>query len=310
VTVPAGGAKATRLHPAGTLDLLPVPKLHTMSCVVPDFVRAAVRDLTGPAPVWLPTAGGRSGAGTACTSGPAGVFVKWADPGDDVVAGQLAAEAAALRAVAGVPRVPELLHHDPGVPVLVTTRAMPLRRRRWAEQDWWMAQQTMAALQHRMVPGVPSVQSWRAFRDRGPDLPDVVARRLGRHTGVLVAGYERMRTWSATGAVTCHADTHPGNWVLTAAGPYLVDFGSVATGPAGFDAAFLAAHLAGDPLQRLERLRRSGADRELVAVVAAACAVRLAVGLGDRRADWRDWCRRYWPAVFTFARVAAFPRRI
>jgi Ser/Thr protein kinase RdoA (MazF antagonist) len=114
-----------------------------------------------------------------------------------------------------------------------------------AEADWHAVGQMVAnvhALPADAVPSgypTPPAESFpwwdfdRLLADVGGDLD--AAARAG-----LVAAIERHRGWTVgADRVVCHGDVHPGNVVMTAAGPVLLDWDLLCSGPPGWDHAML-----------------------------------------------------------------------
>jgi len=255
---------------------------------------------------------GLSGASCAIVkSGRTELFVKWLNPSAGrEAAGMLACEARAYARVAAVPDIPALVAFDAGVLITRAVTANPLAC--WDAQTLRRAGGTLKALSQVGGSGLARVQDRPRFRD----LPQagrtaVVAatrgdRALARY---LLACYDGMCAWpDGEDDVTCHGDAHPGNWILTGAGPALIDLGHLALGPAGFDEAFLATYLNAPTRARLAWLRAAGVDFTLAATVAGACCVRVAlrlVPLEDPSPPGRAWATQIWPATLGLARALA-----
>ena len=85
-------------------------------------------------------------------------------------------------------------------------------------------------------------------------LPEVSSPRARVNRDVLVAAHERHRWWYATARrgrlVLCHGDVHPGNVLVDATGPVLIDWDLLCVGPSEWDHAALAtwtARWGGEP---------------------------------------------------------------
>ena len=274
-----------------------------------------VAALTGPGPVsWVLTAQGNGAeltGGFACAiarCAQAQLFVKWTKNG--LPADDLAREAGNLARVASVPGVAHLVAFDAAAAVLVTQAVTPDPSARWDAATLGAAAATLAALALLDTTGLPRVQDWSEFEDRGArsasSAVELLAATGGDHAlaAYLLNCYDQVRAWPSGPAVACHADPHPGNWVLTATGPVLVDFETLATGPAGFDAAFLAAYLNVAAPVRLAWLAVAGVDAAVAATVAGACATRMGWALrsGEGQAHPGEPAGR-WPKDVEMAAV-------
>ncbi|MCU1396273.1 MAG: hypothetical protein JWM34_4701 [Ilumatobacteraceae bacterium] len=75
-------------------------------------------------------------------------------------------------------------------------------------------------------------------------LGDAVSDLQRTNRDLLVAAYERHRWWDAAARhqplVLCHGDVHPGNVLVTADGPTLIDWDLLCVGPPEWDHAALA----------------------------------------------------------------------
>jgi hypothetical protein len=103
---------------------------------------------------------------------------------------------------------------------------------------------TVHALDRAVVPAgyplpSPSGFPWWDFdamlADVGPDIDEPALRGLR-------ASIERHRGWDdfdQSAAVVCHGDVHPGNVLMTADGPVLLDWDLMCRAPAGWDHAML-----------------------------------------------------------------------
>jgi aminoglycoside phosphotransferase (APT) family kinase protein len=268
----------------------------------PDDVLAAVRTISPGTKALHVVATGLSGANAAFTEEPPELFLKWPGRGDLDTARELAREAENLARVSGLPGIAQLVHYDPGLALLLTERVRPDPAAVWDDRAWELATHTLRALRRTPTDGLGRVSDWKAFRDRGPQT--LAALRESTHgddalSHRLLRCYDTARTFPPAGV--CHGDCHPGNWLLTPAGPTLVDFGHMAAGPAGFDEAFLLAHLEAPAHTRLAWLEKADVDMAVAAAVVGACAARLAVGRGSDSARWREWCDARWPVAVSLA---------
>jgi Ser/Thr protein kinase RdoA (MazF antagonist) len=113
------------------------------------------------------------------------------------------------------------------------------------EPDWREVGRMVAAVHgmaHEDVPGgypVPPAESFPWWRF--DDLLDEVADELDGAARVgLAAAIDRHRGWWVdVERVVCHGDVHPGNVVVTADGPVLLDWDLLCSGPRGWDHAML-----------------------------------------------------------------------
>jgi len=176
----------------------------------------------------------------------------------------------------------------------------------WGVQALHKAGGTLAALSQVDGSGLARVQNWKAFQDVGAAGGAAVLHAVGYDRGLaayLTECHYALQAWPDTANVACHGDPHPGNWVLTASGPTLIDLGHLALGPPGYDPAFLVTHLNLPVASRVAWLEAVGCDPQLASVVVGARAARLARGLGpDGTPRWRGWCLQQWGPALDLAR--------
>jgi hypothetical protein len=238
-------------------------------------------------------------------AGRAVVFAKWADDASARPARELGVESAHLDRVQGLDRVAAKLGFDPVVPLLLTAYVEPDPGAVWDDHAWALATTTLTSLRSAASYDLGSVGDWTAFRAPLGDVLAAVTARSGdaRLATALTECYRRFggytyghdRAAPVVTPVLCHTDAHPGNWVLTAHGPVLVDFGRLALGPAGFDEVFLLAHLDAPLALRLRWLATATVTADVAIVVAGASAARLALGTTSSNPAWSAWCRHLWP---------------
>lgn len=114
-----------------------------------------------------------------------------------------------------------------------------------AEPDWRAIGQMVATVHSLPESAIPADYpvppgerfAWWQFDDLLAELDDALddAARSG-----LVRTIERHRRWAdGVERVVCHGDVHPGNVVMTADGPVLIDWDLMCLGPIGWDHAML-----------------------------------------------------------------------
>ena len=139
-----------------------------------------------------------------------------------------------------MPARPDAYEHA-GLAVTAWQRLRPVA----ADPDW-RAVGAMVAHVHQLDPAELPVDypcppctsfPWWRFDELLAELGPLIDEpaRSG-----LVAAVDRYRGWEAIGPWTvCHGDVHPGNVVATAAGPVLLDWDLLCTGPPAWDHAML-----------------------------------------------------------------------
>jgi Ser/Thr protein kinase RdoA (MazF antagonist) len=152
---------------------------------------------------------------------------------------------------------------------------------------------TLAIAVHTTPPptGVLSLRDWMdaTLRLSGSMLPEHIA------TGILTL-IERL----APGDGLCHGDLHPGNVIMTADGPRLIDWTYAVRGPAAFDLGvchMLLSEIAPDLVDDPERPRAvNAAVQSEYARLAGMSQVALTAAMAD-----------YLPIVRTFALLGRGP---
>ncbi len=122
------------------------------------------------------------------------------------------------------------------------------------------------------VPAVLAADGADLVMERlyGPDMLADLARRpwrAARHARTLAALHDRLHQIAAPGGLRqpfgagdriVHLDLHPGNVMLTAAGPVVIDWSNGAAGPAGADVAMAYLIMASSDVDGLPRWLRPG----------------------------------------------------
>lgn len=250
---------------------------------VPGWLREEAAPLVGtPATFTVPPGDAFSGTRSALVDGPCGrAFVKWADQAVKerfIEAERQALTHLANSGVSGVAR-PIIGAGGRGLWIQRVTPA----DRPWSERD---ADAALAVLDR--LAGVPLPSG--SFSDMRLAIPENLAARvhlvrdqLGADAAMFAAGIEEYRrTVRPARQIICHGDAHDSNWIITAAGPVLVDFETMTAGPAGWDATVLLCHLDLDDRWRARRvIEACGSETRAVACVAAATLKQYGMWLAD-----------------------------
>jgi Ser/Thr protein kinase RdoA (MazF antagonist) len=111
------------------------------------------------------------------------------------------------------------------------------------ETDWAEVGRMVAVVHGLAVSSVPAALArcerfpWWQFDELLDDVADLVD---GAAMAGLCETVERHRGWERwVDGVVCHGDVHPHNVVMTADGPYLLDWDTMCLGPPGWDHAML-----------------------------------------------------------------------
>lgn len=210
-------------------------------------------------------------------------------------------EVAAHRAVSGLPGVVQLLEWQRD-PWSLTTAFVAATRQEWTVADADAALRVLS----RVGEGLPVIKGVRVMGEHaGDNAAAARAEQVHPRGAGMRAAWDRLRGWDAGELVMAHGDPRPENWVLTDAGPVLLDFGAVALAPPRWDAALFLAHLPGLLLgQRIGLAEKHGVPWGLVETAAWAWWA-LAVDANQSSSPLcREWATQYSPL---FERLAIRP---
>jgi Predicted choline kinase involved in LPS biosynthesis len=177
-------------------------------------------------------------------------------------------EVLAHYSVAGLPGVVDVVGFTRD-PWSLTTRIVESVGVRWRVGDAAAALDVLGR-----VGGALPAMPVRVMADHAGDFESAMraADDCGGWGGeVMREAWSWMRGFPRGECVMAHCDTRPENWVLSAEGPVLLDFGVVGWAPPGWDQGLFLAHHAGFSVEQKRMLAAgAGVSWRLVATVAAA----------------------------------------
>ena len=265
---------------------------------VPEKVVTFVVDVLGSSPVWTFPFSGLGGVPLALASTcDDALVVKHAV--DGMPREKLAAEINLWRKVSHLSGLAHVRAADINIAAVAFDVAHTDPDAVWDGTMWAKADTILTSINTVDGTGLTQVTDWAAFRDRG-EAGKVAAFALcePKMAQTMLDCSSQLRAWPPAGQVVSHCDTHPGNWVLTADGPVLLDVAHLAFAPPGFDQVFLAAHLPIEPRLRATWLDLAGVNRDVALTVTGAVALRLAVGMFHEDRAWQHFCHTALPAAF------------